>query len=99
MNVLNITLVIVIYSPEALAALGSTGVMVGDLHLTCLNNFCVHLLVGCNGLEKNACRFLVRDSSATSGDCSCKLCGADCEDTQHFISSFSLSFSLHTLVV
>ena len=39
MNVLNITLVIVIYSPEALAALGSTGVMVGDLHLTCLNNF------------------------------------------------------------
>ena len=74
-------------------------VMVGDPHLTCLNNFCVHLLVGCNGLEKNACSFLVRDSFATSGDSFSKLRGTDCEDVQHFISSFSSSFSLHTLLV
>ena len=70
-------------------------VIVGDSHLTRLNNFCVHHN-GCNGLEKNACRFLVRDSSATSGDSSCKLCSIYRLRRQPtFFFFFSIIFSAH----
>ena len=60
---------------------------VGDPALTRLKNFRIHLLVGCDGLEKDAARFRSRNTGRPAGDPTCKLCGADSEDAVHFIFS------------
>ena len=60
---------------------------VGDPALTRLNNFRIRLLVGCDGLEKDAARFRSRNTGRPAGDPTCKLCGADSEDAVHFIFS------------
>ena len=72
------------------------------------NNFHIRLLVGCDGLKKDAARFS-RQKNATNivGDPLCKLCGTVCEYAIHFISvscsqfssnRFSQSFFLFNLV-
>ena len=67
--------------------------------LTCWNNFCIRLLVGCHGLEEDASRFAQRrppeeDASrfaqrrppiTTPYAPTCKLCGLEPEDPAHFI--------------
>ena len=60
---------------------------VGNVRLTRLNNFRIHLLVGCDGLEKDAARFRSRQQPDVEvGDAVCKLCGNSTEDALHFIS-------------
>ena len=60
----------------------------GILKLTHLNNFRIHLLVGCDGLEADAARFRSRTTSAQPGDPSCKLCNQGVpEDAAHFVST------------
>ena len=54
--------------------------------MTCWNNFRIRLLVGCHGLEVDACRFRRRmPSTYTMNDPTCKLCGLEPEDPAHFI--------------
>ena len=62
-------------------------VTVGNPALTRINNFRIRLLVGCNGLEKDASRFRSRNTGAAAGDSTCKLCASGTEDAEHFISS------------
>ena len=50
--------------------------MVGDVKMTRLNNFRIHLLVGCDGLERDASRFRTGNTSGIVHDPSCKLCSA-----------------------
>ena len=51
--------------------------------LTRWNNFCIRLLVGCDGLEADASRFHMQSNSATAvNDSSCKL---EPESPSHFI--------------
>ena len=60
----------------------------GEPRLTRLSNFRVRLLAGCSGLEQDASRFRHRrDVRFKTGDPSCKLCGAEVEDPEHFIAS------------
>ena len=58
-----------------------------QLHLTTRSNFRIRLLLGCHGLESDACRFSSRSIGQARGDPSCKLCGAQLEDVPHFIST------------
>ena len=58
-----------------------------QLHLTTRSNFRIRLLLGCHGLESDACRFSSRSNGQARGDPSCKLCGAPLEDAPHFIST------------
>ena len=58
-----------------------------QLHLTTKSNFRIRLLLGCHGLESDACRFSSRSNGQACGDPSCKLCGAQLEDAPHFIST------------
>ena len=54
--------------------------------LTCWNNFRIRLLVGCHGLEVDACHFRRRMlPNCTVNDPTCKLCGLEPEDPAHFI--------------
>ena len=54
--------------------------------LTCWNNFCIRLLVGCHGLEEDASRFAQRRPPGISPNVlTCKLCGLEPEDPAHFI--------------
>ena len=54
--------------------------------MTCWNNFRIRLLVGCHGLEVDACRFRRRMlSNYIVNDPMCKLCGLEPEDPAHFI--------------
>ena len=56
--------------------------------MTCWNNFRIRLLVGCHGLEVDACRFGRRRPSNYNysvNDPTCKLCGLEPEDLAHFI--------------
>ena len=47
--------------------------------MTCRNNFCIRLLVGCHGLEVDACRFHRRmQSNYILNDPTCKLCSLPC---------------------
>ena len=55
-------------------------VTVGDVKMTRLNNFRIRLLVGCDGLERDASRFRTRNTGGRVHDPSCKLCGAVSED-------------------
>ena len=48
-------------------------VTVGDINMTRMNNFSIHLLVGCDGLEKDASRFRTRNTGGRIQDPSCKL--------------------------
>ena len=57
----------------------------GDRQLTRSSNFRIRLLVGCHGLEADACRFRVRNRSTQPGDPSCKLCGVEQESSEHFL--------------
>ena len=50
-------------------------ITVSDLALTQLNNFRIRLLVGCDGLEKDAARFRSRNTGRLVGDPSCWLRG------------------------
>ena len=50
-------------------------VMLGNVSLTRKNNFRVHLLVGCDGLEGDAAIFQSLSTGARPHDSSCKLCG------------------------
>ena len=60
---------------------------VGNVRLTRLNNFRIRLLVGCDGLEKDAARFRSRrQPDVEVGDAVCKVCGNSTEDALHFIS-------------
>ena len=62
-------------------------VTVGDPKLTRKNNFRIRLLTGCDGLEHDAARFRTRSHyGALPGDSSCKLCNAEVEDPEHFVS-------------
>ena len=56
--------------------------------MTCRNNFRIRLLVGCHGLEVDACRNRFRrrmQSNYILNDPMCKLCGLEPEDPAHFI--------------
>ena len=61
-------------------------VTLGDSKLSRANNFRIRLLVGCDGLEKDAARFRRRNNDRAPSDPSCKLCNAPVEDAFHFIS-------------
>ena len=62
-------------------------VTVGDPKLTRKNNFRIRLLTGCDGLEHDAAHFRTRSHyGALPGDSSCKLCNAEVEDPEHFVS-------------
>ena len=61
-------------------------ITLGKTSLTQANNFRTRLLVGCDGLEKDAVRFRYRNNTNTPSDPSYKLCSAPCEDVYHFIS-------------
>ena len=63
-------------------------ITIGDIQWTRANNFRIHLLVGCDSLEKDV-RFRSRINGISSGDPSCKLCGDPTEDATHFISRCS----------
>ena len=63
-------------------------VTIGDPKLTRLNNFRIHLLVGCDELEADAACFRSRTTNAQPGDPSCKLCNQGVpEDAAHFVST------------
>ena len=63
-------------------------VTIGDPKLTRLDNFRIHLLVGCDRLEADATRFRSRSTNAQPGDPSCKLCNQRVpEDAAHFVST------------
>ena len=47
-------------------------VTVGDINMMRMNNFSIHLLVGCDGLEKDASRFRTRNTGGRIQDPSCK---------------------------
>ena len=53
--------------------------------LTRRNNFRTRLLVGCDGLEHDACRFRTRRFPTTDNSSVCKLCHLEPEDQAHFI--------------
>ena len=58
---------------------------VGDPQLTRKSNLRIRLLVGCDGLEKDAARFRSGRNAHTTGP-SCKLCDQGAvEDATHFI--------------
>ena len=60
-------------------------VLRGNREMTRSTNFRVRLLVGCHGLESDACRFRVRKCDGNlPGDPSCKLCGSVEESVLHF---------------
>ena len=61
-------------------------VTIGDVQRTCATNFRIHLLVRCDGLEKDVARFQSRSNGTSPADLSCKLCGDLTEDASHFIS-------------
>ena len=61
-------------------------VTIGDVQRTRATNFRIRLLVGCDGLEKDAARFRSRSNGTSPADPSCKLCGDPTEDASHFIS-------------
>ena len=61
-------------------------VAIGDVQRTRATNFRIRLLVGCDGLEKDAARFRSRSNGTSPADPSCKLCGDPTEDASHFIS-------------
>ena len=58
-----------------------------QLHLTTRPNLRIRLLLGCQGLESDVCRFSSQSNGQARGDPSCKLCGAQLEDAPHFIST------------
>ena len=60
-----------------------------QLHLTTRSIFRIHLLLGCHGLESNACRFSSQNNGQAHSNPSCKLCGVQLEDVPHFIFSCS----------
>ena len=53
--------------------------------LTKRNNFQIHLLVGCDGLEHDACTFCTRRFPGVDNSSVCKLCLQEPEDQAHFI--------------
>ena len=60
-------------------------VSIGNPLLTRRNNFRIRLLVGCDGLEKDAARFSSGRKAHSAGPC-CKLCGSgQVEDAAHFV--------------
>ena len=60
---------------------------IGNLSLTHASLFCIRLLVGCDGLEKDAARFQTRNTGRSAGDPTCKIWGNGVEDVEHFISA------------
>ena len=72
-------------SRQLLKPVPHLAVTVGDVNLTRKNNFRIRLLVGCDGLEKDAFRFRTRNTGRMAQNPSCKLCGAESEDAAHFI--------------
>ena len=56
--------------------------------LTWQSNFCIRLLVGCDGLEHDACRFRTRRFPGTDKSSVCKLCLQEPEDQAHFIAQY-----------
>ena len=61
-------------------------VTVGDSKLTRKR---IRLLTGCDGLEHDAAHFRTRPHyGALPGDSSCKLCNAEMEDPEHFVSLY-----------
>ena len=58
-----------------------------QLHLTTRSNLRIRLLLGCQGLESDVCRFSSQSNGQARGVPSCKLCGAQLEDVPHFIST------------
>ena len=54
--------------------------------LTRRNNFRIRLLVGCDGLEHDACRFRTRRFPDAGHSSVCKLCLQESEDQAHFIA-------------
>ena len=59
----------------------------GNRAMTRSTNFSVRLLVGCHGLESDACRFRYRKRDVDQpGDPSCKLCNSEAESVRHFIA-------------
>ena len=50
------------------------------------SNFRIQLLVGCDGLEHDACRFRTRRFPGTDKSSVCKLCLQEPEDQAHFIA-------------
>ena len=61
-------------------------VTIGLPKLTRLNNLRIRLLVGCDGLEADACRFRARKYLGATGSAICRLCGLEPEDPAHFIA-------------
>ena len=57
-----------------------------DTHATRKNNFRIHLLVGCDGLEADASRFRWRKDHSHPNNPTCKLCHSEPEDPYHFIA-------------
>ena len=59
----------------------------GNRAMTRSTNFRVGLLVGCHGLESDACRFRYRKRDVDQpGDPSCKLSNSEAESVRHFIA-------------
>ena len=54
--------------------------------LTRRNNFRIRLLVACDGLEHDACRFRTRRFPGAHNSTVCKLCFQEPEDAAHFIA-------------
>ena len=61
-------------------------VTIGLPKLTRLNNLRIRLLVGCDCLEADACRFRARKYLGATGSAICRLCGLEPEDPAHFIA-------------
>ncbi len=72
------------------------GFCVGDPKMARLSLFRIQILVGCDGLEKDAASFTLRKGLFFVGDPSCKLCGALCEIAPHFISQCSSLSDIRT---
>ena len=64
-------------------------ITLGNTTLSRASNLRIWLLVGCDGLEKDAAHFRYRNNQLSPADPSCKLCSASVEDALNFTSSLS----------